>query len=152
MAYSVTTPSNRVSLYSSGLEPVFGRLFDQAFRDFFAAGDNPEQALKKLMMDVTETDGGYLVHADLPGIDKEAVKIQIDGPRVTISAETRKTDEKSEGCKVIYRERSASQFYRSFELPADIDSATAEAKLENGVLSLTLPRKVQVAAQQITVK
>ena len=152
MAYSVTIPSNRVSLYSSGLEPVFGRLFDQAFRDFFAAGDNPDQALKKLMMDVTETDGGYLVHADLPGIDKEAVKIQIDGPRVTISAETRKTDEKSEGGKVIYRERSASQFYRSFELPADIDSATAEAKLENGVLSLTLPRKVQVAAQQITVK
>lgn len=152
MAYSVTTPSNRVSLYSSGLEPVFGRLFDQAFRDFFAASDNPGQALKKLMMDVTETDGGYLVHADLPGIDKEAVKIQIDGPRVTISAETRKTDEKSEGGKVIYRERSASQFYRSFELPADIDSATAEAKLENGVLSLTLPRKVQVAAQQITVK
>ena len=152
MAYSVTTPSNRVSLYSSGLEPVFGRLFDQAFRDFFAAGDNPEQALKKLMMDVTETDGGYLVHADLPGIDKEAVKIQIDGPRVTISAETRKTDEKSEGGKVIYRERSASQFYRSFELPADIDAAAAEAKLENGVLTLSLPRKVQVAAQQITVK
>ncbi|CUA98000.1 Hsp20/alpha crystallin family protein [Thiomonas bhubaneswarensis] len=152
MAYSVTTPSNRVSLYSSGLEPVFGRLFDQAFRDFFAAGDSPEQSLRKLTMDVSETDKGYLVHADLPGIEKDAVKIQIDGPRVTISAETRKTDEKSEGGKVIYRERSSSQFYRSFELPAEIDATAAEAKLENGVLTLNLPRKAQATTQQITVK
>lgn len=152
MAYSVTTPSNRVSLYSSGLEPVFGRLFDQAFRDFFAAGDSPEQSLRKLTMDVSETDKGYLVHADLPGIEKDAVKIQIDGPRVTISAETRKTDEKSEGGKVIYRERSTSQFYRSFELPAEIDATAAEAKLENGVLTLNLPRKAQATTQQITVK
>ncbi|WP_449370939.1 Hsp20/alpha crystallin family protein [Thiomonas sp.] len=152
MAYSVTTPSNRVSLYSSGLEPVFGRLFDQAFRDFFAFSDNPDQSLKKLSMDVTETDKGYLVHADLPGVDKDAVKIQIDGARVSISAESKKEDEKTEGGKVIYRERSASQFYRSFELPAEIDSATAEAKLENGVLTLTLPRKAQAAVQQIAVK
>ncbi|MDY0330054.1 MAG: Hsp20/alpha crystallin family protein [Thiomonas sp.] len=152
MAYSVTTPSNRVSLYSSGLEPVFGRLFDQAFRDFFAVSDNPDQSLKKLSMDVTETDKGYLVHADLPGVDKDAVKIQIDGARVSISAESKKEDEKTEGGKVIYRERSASQFYRSFELPAEIDSATAEAKLENGVLTLTLPRKAQAAVQQIAVK
>ncbi len=152
MAYSITTPSNRSALYSSGLEPFFGRLFDQAFRDFFAASDSPDQALKKLSMDVTETDKGYLVHADLPGIEKDAVKIQIDGPRVTISAESKKEDEKTEGGKVIYRERSASQFYRSFELPAELDAATAEAKLENGVLTLTLPRKAQAVIQQIAVK
>ncbi len=152
MAYSVTNPSNRVSLYSSGLDPAFGRLFDQAFRDFFASGDNPAQSLKKLSMDVSETDTGYVVHADLPGVEKSAVKIQIDGPRVTISAETKKQDEKTEGGKVIYRERSASQFYRSFELPAELDPATAQAKLDNGVLTLTLPRKAQATVQQITVE
>ena len=152
MAYSITTPSNRVSLYSSGLEPVFGRLFDQAFRDFFGSSDSEAQALKKLAMDVTETDQGYVVHADLPGVDKDAVKIQVDGPRVTISAETKKENEKTEGGKVIYRERSSSQFYRSFELPTELDAASAEAKLENGVLTLTLPRKAQASALQVTVK
>ncbi|MGC8806637.1 MAG: Hsp20/alpha crystallin family protein [Thiomonas sp.] len=152
MAYTVTTPSNRVSLYSSGLDPVFGRLFDQAFRDFFATGDSEAQSLKKLSMDVTETDTGYLVHADLPGVEKDAVKIQVEGSRVTISAESKRQDEKTEGGKVIYRERSTSQFYRSFDLPAELDPSAAEAKLENGVLSLTLPRKVQTAALQIAVK
>lgn len=152
MAYSITTPSNRVSLYSSGLEPLFGRLFDQAFRDFFGTTDSNEQSLKKLTMDVSETDTGYVVHADLPGVDKSAVKIQIDGARVTISAETKKEDEKTEGGKVIYRERSASQFYRSFELPAEIDPSGAQAKLENGVLTLTLPRKAQATAAQIKVE
>ncbi|MGC9162318.1 MAG: Hsp20/alpha crystallin family protein [Thiomonas sp.] len=152
MAYSITTPSDRVSLYSSGLEPLFGRLFDQAFRDFFAVADGNEQSLKKLAMDVSETDNGYVVHADLPGVDKSAVKIQIDGARVTISAETKKENEKTEGGKVIYRERSASQFYRSFELPTELDPAAAQAKLENGVLTLTLPRKAQTTAQQITVE
>jgi HSP20 family protein len=152
MAYSIISPSNRASLYSSGLEPTFGRLFDQAFRDFFAGADNGGQSLKKLSMDVSETDTGYLVHADLPGVEKSAVKIQIDGQRVTISAETKKQDEKTEGGKVIYRERSASQFYRSFELPAELDPAASQAKLENGVLTLTLPRKAQTVIQQITVE
>lgn len=152
MAYSVTTPSNRVSLYSSGLEPVFSRLFDQAFRDFFATDESGAQSLRKLSMDVTETDKGYLVHADLPGVEKDAVKIQVEGPRVTISAESKAESEKTDEGKVIYRERSTSQFYRSFDLPAELDPAGAEAKLENGVLSLTLPRKAQTSALQIAVK
>lgn len=103
-------------------------------------------------MDVTETDKGYLVHADLPGVEKDAVKIQVEGPRVTISAESKAESEKTDEGKVIYRERSTSQFYRSFDLPAELDPTGAEAKLENGVLSLTLPRKAQTSALQIAVK
>ena len=153
MSYSVTTPSSRAALYSSGLDPAFGRLFDQAFRDFFAAGNGNDQSLRKLPMDVTETEKGYVVHADLPGIGKDAVQINIDGARVTISAETKKDAEKTgEGGKVIYRERSASQYFRAFELPAELDAAGAEATLDNGVLTLTLPRKAQTGAQQVTVK
>lgn len=152
MSQSVSTPSNRAMLYSSGLDPAFGRLFDQAFRDFFSTADNA-QSLRKLAMDVTETDTGYVVHADLPGIDKDAVKISIDGARVTISAETKAgTENTGESGKVIYRERSSAQYYRAFELPAELDAAAADAKLDGGVLTLTLPRKAQTGVQQITVK
>lgn len=152
MSYSLTRPDNRGNVFGP-LDPLFDRFFDRAFRNFFALGEPADDSLRRLAMDVTETDKGYVVHADLPGVDKDAVKISVDGSRVTISAETKAdTEKKDDGGKVIYRERSSSQYYRAFELPAEIDAAGAEAKLENGVLTLTLPRKAQSEVKQIAVR
>ena len=77
--------------------------------------------------------------------------VTIDGRRVSVSAQAQREETKKEGERVIYRERSASSFARSFTLPEPIDQEASSAKLDNGVLSLTLAKKHAVAARQLTV-
>ena len=95
----------------------------------------------------------YLVEADLPGLKKDDIKIEIDGAQVSISAEYNaalvgedgkesESGVKAQVARVVYRERAAGAVARSFELPAEIDQAAASAKYEDGVLKLVLPKKV----------
>ena len=92
-------------------------------------------------VDVAESDTAYTVTLDLPGIAKEDVKVSIDGRRVDIEAQAAKSDERNDSDRIVYRERAASRYARSFTLPAELDEAQSTAKLENGVLSLTLTKR-----------
>jgi HSP20 family protein len=135
---------------SSELARSFDRLFDDGFDRFFAPAPqngNPRSPA----IDVSESERAYCVKLDLPGVAKEDVKISIDGRRVSVEAQTRKEDEKKEGDRVVYRERSVSSYARSFTLAADIDQAESAAKLENGVLTLTLTKRGAPSAARITV-
>jgi HSP20 family protein len=135
---------------SSELSRSFDRLFDDGFLDrFFDAGSG--SALRSPMLDVAETEAGYSVSVDLPGVAKEDVKITIDGRHVSIDAECRREQEKKEGERVLYRERSSQSFSRSFTLPVEVDQDASQAKLENGVLTLTLSKKRASAAKRISV-
>jgi HSP20 family protein len=102
-------------------------------------------------LDVAETDGQYTVSIDLPGVAKDDVKITIDGRRVDVSAQSKHEQTKKDGERVIYRERSASRFARSFTLPEEVDQDASQAKLDNGVLSLTLAKKRAAASRHLTV-
>jgi len=90
---------------------------------------------------VAETDTAYTVTLDLPGIAKEDVKVSIDGRRVDIEAQTAQSEERKDSERIVYRERASSRYARSFTLPAELDEAQSSAKLENGVLSLTLTKR-----------
>ena len=102
-------------------------------------------------LDVAETEGSYSVSVDLPGVTKQDVKIAIDGRRVSVSAEAQREETKLDGERLIYRERAAARFARSFTLPEEIDQDASQAKLDNGVLSLTLTKKRAAAARHLTV-
>ena len=102
-------------------------------------------------LDVAETQGGYNVSVDLPGVTKQDVKIAIDGRRVSLSAQAQHEDGKADGGRLIYRERAMTSFARSFTLPEEIDQDASQAKLDNGVLSLTLAKKRAAAAQHLVV-
>ncbi len=102
-------------------------------------------------LDVAETEGSYSVSVDLPGVTKQDVKIAIDGRRVSVSAEAQREETKPDGERLIYRERAGARFARSFTLPEEIDQDASQAKLDNGVLSLTLTKKRAVAARHLTV-
>jgi HSP20 family protein len=138
------------SLLSSprGLDAVISQLFDTAATD----------AARSPALDVEATDSGYTVRLDMPGVAKEDVKVTVDGKRVTVQADVRAdvqgdvqgTNEASSGPRLIYRERSSRRFARSFTLPEALDQAAANAKLEQGVLTLTLAKKTP-SAQAITV-
>ena len=135
-----------LSTYRPGVvEDQFGRLVESMFEDFFAPiaqgsrWSDTNASVPRL--DMTESDTAYEVQAEMPGVEKDDLKVAIDHQRVTIEGECRKANERREGENVVYSERSARKFMRSFTLPSEVDDAAAQAKLENGVLHLTLPKK-----------
>lgn len=138
------------------MEDQFGRLMENMFQDFFAplAGSSrwTEEGTITPRLDVKETEKTYEIQADMPGVKKEDVKVSIEHDRVTIEAECRTANEQREGENVVYSERSARKFMRSFMLPTEVDDATAQARLEDGVLHLSLPKKQGSEARRLTIQ
>lgn len=120
-------------------DPLRG--MDDLFRGFFVRPVDLEGG-SRLDIDLREDDKAYTVHANLPGVNKEDIKVEIDGNLVRIEAETRQEKEEKEGERVIRSERYVGKVARSFRLETEVDDATAVAKFENGVLELTLPKRV----------
>ncbi|MBV8379822.1 MAG: Hsp20/alpha crystallin family protein [Paucibacter sp.] len=107
-------------------------------------------ALSSPAIDVSETEAAYLVQLDLPGVAKDAVKVDIEGRRVTIDAQQPR-ETPAEGSKTLLRERAQTRFSRSFALAREINQAQSSAKLENGVLTLTLTKRVTEGTGTLTV-
>lgn len=115
-------------------------LIDAMFNDW--VGQRAGASLvSRAKLDVVERDNAYEVRAELPGAKKEDIAVDIDGSWVAISAKVNTQSEKKEGEKLLYSERSHESYARSFELPQAVDSARAAARFENGVLTLTLPKR-----------
>jgi HSP20 family protein len=126
---------------------------DDAFRTFMrpfrweTAADAPQ-----IRMDVSEGEHAYTVKAEIPGVRKEDIHVEIDGPQVMITAEVKKDfEEKKEG-RMLRSERSYGFASRAFTLGFDVDRAKAEAKYADGVLTLTLPKLVSAHAEKLVVK
>ena len=106
-----------------------------------------------MRVDISETEQAYQVQADIPGVNKDDIKVSIDGNRVSISAELK--DERvtrDGGGKTVRSEREYGQQYRSFVLPQDVDEAGAQARYENGVLLLDLPKKEGTGGRQLAIQ
>ena len=131
----------------------FDRLFDDAFDRVSSVGtsNGSRPAVRTPALDVAETDNDYTVTLDMPGVTKEQVQVSIDGRVVKVEATAQTDDEKKDGDRIVYRERSLSQFARSFKLPVEVDQAASSAKLDNGVLTLTLTKRVPNGTAQLTV-
>jgi len=141
-------PVNRnVSEFSRSLE----RLFDEGLSGYFGDARDAASRLRSPSLDVSETDHSYRVKLDLPGVTKDAVKITIDGRQVNVDAEQRQDAEQKQGERLLYRERSVARFSRSFSLPEEISQSDSNAKMENGVLTLTLAKRQGKAATQLTI-
>jgi len=138
------------------MEDQFGRMVESMFQDFFAplaqGGRMLDEGLAVPRLDVSEHDQAFEIQAELPGVKKEDIKVSIDGPRVTIEGECQQANEQRQGEQVVYSERSTRRYQRSFTLPSEVDDAAAEARLENGILMLTLPKKQGSAARRLTIQ
>ena len=135
-----------------------GSLFDDFFKDVAPGfvvkplhGD-PLPSASQIRIDVKETDKDFTVQADIPGVSKEDIHVSVEGSIVTLRAEIRQQDRQTEGEKVLRTERYYGEVSRSFQLPSDIDEANAKARYDNGVLCLTLPKKISSAPQRLTVE
>lgn len=135
-----------------------GSLLDEFFKDvnpgFYIRplhGD-PLPSASKIRIDVKEGEGAYIVQAEVPGVAKDDIQVSIDGNVVRLRAEVAQKDEETQGDKVLRCERYYGAVERSFQLPADIDADQCKARCENGVLTLTLPKKQGGRTQRLTVE
>jgi HSP20 family protein len=102
-------------------------------------------------MDVTENDKEYQVLAELPGVKKEEISITINGNEVAVSAEVKYEKDVDNAEMVLRAERYYGKIQRAFTLGQEVDEATAQAKYNDGVLELTLPKKTAAAAKRLAV-
>ena len=127
--------------------------FDDLFRGFFMRPVRFEgQQEAQIKVDVSEDEKSYTVHAEIPGMKKEAIHVTIDGNQVAISAEVKNEKEVKEGEKVLRSERYYGKVSRAFTLAQDVDEAAAQAKYENGVLELRLPKRVTARTKKLTIQ
>ena len=113
---------------------------------------NEVPAEPTIKLDVTEDDKAFYVKAEMPGVSREDIEVQIDGDEVSLSAEVKREKEEKNGETVLHSERYYGKQYRSFTLGTGIDRAKAGAKFENGVLNLTLPKAAPAAGEKIAVQ
>lgn len=131
----------------------FDRLLNSVAKDYFAPEVTvPAGARTAPRLDVTESEKAYVIEAELPGVTKENVKISVDGKQVRLEAEVKRETDRKEGETVVFSERSIEKFARSFTLKTEVDDTRSTAKLENGILTLTLPKKEALHPKQIQVQ
>jgi HSP20 family protein len=121
--------------------------FDNLFRGLPMWVPAPERRAAQpaqFRMDVTENDKEYQVLAEMPGVKKEDISITINGNEVAVSASKQEKAVKN-GDTVLCAERSYGTIKRAFSLGHEVDEALAQAKYNEGVLELTLPKKAAAA-------
>ena len=131
----------------------FDNLFDEFGKGFWlkpVALPGGEEL--KLKVDVKEDDKAFTVHADIPGVRKEDIQVDVDGNLVSIRAEVKKEKEEKKGEKLIHSERYYGMVSRSFTLPSEVDEKGTVAKYSDGVLDLTLPKKSGNGGKRITIQ
>ena len=106
----------------------------------------------QLKLDVREDDKAYTVHAEIPGVKKEDIHVQIDGNLVSISAEVKNEKEVKEGEKLLRSERYFGKLSRSFKLAQDVDDSKANARYNDGVLELTLPKRSNNGSKRLNIE
>ena len=135
---------------------LFNDLFDNLVGDNYVL---PTFAYKKQVpkVDVKETDKNYTLEMDVPGKTDKDVEIELNNNVLTISSvksseREEKKDDKKSNEKWHLRERTWTQFSRSFSLPDDVDEEKISASVKNGMLTVTMPRKEAVAAKKIEIR
>ena len=105
-----------------------------------------------MKVDVAETDSNFIVKADLPGVKKDDIAIEVKGDQVSITAEVKRESEEKKGDTLVHSERYYGKQFRSFTLGTEIDRNKVAAKFADGVLELTLPKKAAAASRKIQVQ
>jgi len=132
----------------------FNDLVDDIFKGFLVRPVGYEgrgEVLPRMKVDVAEKNGAYVVKGELPGVRKEDIHVSVDGAQVTLEAEV-KQEKSTDHERVLHTERTYGKVTRAFTLPQEIDESKVQAKFQDGVLELTLPKKQAAPRKQITIQ
>ena len=126
------------------------RLFDSMFSGQAVEGSPARSRLIAPAVNVTEDADAYHAEAELPGVLAEHLEIDATVDQVTIRGS--RVIEAPEGARVLRRERAAGTFERTIGLPAPIDADRVEARLSDGVLTITLPKRAEDRPRRVEVR
>ena len=141
--------------------PTLVRNVDDVFDRFFGAPVFPTftfETLKKAMeekwlpaLDLTETDKEYIIRAEIPGVPRENLDVQVEGDILTLTGHReKKINEKDEN--MLWEEREAGQFLRTLRLPKAVEANKVEANYNDGILTVHLPKTEMAAKSKIVIK
>ncbi|HTO51468.1 MAG TPA: Hsp20/alpha crystallin family protein [Burkholderiales bacterium] len=132
----------------------FGELFDDLFKGFLVRPvmNEGRDIAPRMKIDVTEQNGSFKVLAEIPGVKKEDIQVNVDGDQVSVTAEVKQEKDVKEGERIVHSERYYGKVARAFRLGYEIDEAKVQAKYNDGVLELVLPKKQTAAAKQIAIQ
>ncbi len=131
---------------------TFSSLVDEFFTPFFNFERRPAIVISgNLRVDIYEKDNRIMVDAELPGIDKKDIKVDVKGRLLTIGGE-RRVDEEVKEENSYRRECRYGKVERTFSLPFEIDTENVVAKHENGILHLEIARPAELTPKQIEIQ
>jgi HSP20 family protein len=135
----------------------FDEAFDDLLRGFFVRpvsfeGGQGQAQVAHFRVDVSENENAYTIRAELPGVKKDDININIDADQVAISAEVKNEKEVKDGERTLRSERYYGKVQRAFQLGQPIDENAANAKYVDGILELTLPKKAATSAKRISIQ
>jgi len=107
---------------------------------------------RTMAVDVVEDDESIVVTADIPGFDREDIEIRVTDHTLRIDAEHEETVDESEDERYLRRERRHRSMSRSIQLPSEVDTGNVEARIKNGVLSITLPKTEPEDAREVEIE
>ena len=131
--------------------PAFDRLLEDMFAGVSPTAPAFAGTAEVLPIDSREDEKGYTVVAEVPGLTAKEITITVDGRTLEISGE-RREPEADDSVTIHRRERYAGRFSRKLRFPADVDAKHVEAKVEHGLLTVTLPKAESSLPRKITVK
>ena len=134
----------------AALQDQINRLFDDSIAGSDARSDSVAACAWRPVVDIYETENGMILKAELPGIRKENVSIEVKDNILTIKGE-RVSDQDVGEEKYYRRERCFGSFFRSFTLPDAIDPENIKAKFKDGILEIEIPRPEAETPKQVKV-
>lgn len=137
----------RLSVYDP-----FAEVFPEIFRGLLQQPARAQADVAEIRIEVQENAQQYQVQAELPGVKKEDINVQVDGNRVSITAETRREAQARESERLLRSERFYGAMARQFTLGTELDETAVQARFDNGLLMLTLPKKQLPAARRVTIQ
>jgi len=125
--------------------------FDNLFNGLVAPVGAESNARFLPPLDIVETDDGYEVRADLPGVKKDDLSVQVEDNTLIIEAESHDESVTKAGDKVIKRERITGKYRRALQIVEAVDESGIRARYNDGVLTVQLPRATKASAKKIAV-
>ena len=146
---------SQLDLWKRNWDPFTPRALEKMFEDFYTPrwGKQMEKMAMSPTVDVHENKNMYTMKFDLPGVPKDQIKIDLHDNVLTVSGERKEEKKEEDKDKKTYlSEVNYGSFMRSFTFPEGVDAEKSEAKFENGVLTLNIPKKEGAGRRQIAIK
>jgi HSP20 family protein len=125
------------------MEKEINKMFNDLFRSFDRSYEYP-------LMDIIDSKDDFVVYVEIPGVNKDDIKVKIHNDVLTISGE-RKEPELPEKANCLIREREFGKFMRSIRLPYPIEVSKVNAEYKDGILKIILPKKEEVKPKEIQI-